>query len=149
MADGTDDPGLSGQSARSFARGVASARGGRGGIQPDAVPVKATRSQAARNGFVVFGNAVIWLLFIGIFCAAGGVVYGSRLYEAKGPLPEEKTVLIAKGSDIADTLERQGVINNTFLFSNASWMLGKSKLLKAGEYKLKAGISMREVVDVL
>jgi len=74
MADGTNDPGLSGQSARSFAR---SGRN-RAGIQLEAVPGKAPRSQAARNGFVIFGNAIIWLLFIGLFCAAGATVYGSR-----------------------------------------------------------------------
>jgi len=143
-----DGPGLFGRSTGSFARGAASGRG-RGGIEPDSMPARATRSRAARNGFVIFGNAVIWFLFLGIFCAAGSVVYGSRIYEGKGPLSEEKTVLIAKGSDIADTLQRQNVIDNTFLFSNATWVLGKSKLLKAGEYKFKAGISMREVVDVL
>ena len=148
MADGMDDPGLFGRSSGGFARGTASGRG-RGGIQPEAVPARATRSRAARNGFVVFGNAVIWFLFLGIFCAAGSAIYGSRLYEAKGPLTEEKTVLIAKGSDIADTLQRQSVIDNTFLFSNATWALGKSKLLKAGEYKFKVGISMHEVVDIL
>ena len=148
MADGMDDPGLFGRSSGGFARGTASGRG-RGGIQPEAVPARATRSRAARNGFVVFGNAVIWFLFLAIFCAAGSAIYGSRLYEAKGPLTEEKTVLIAKGSDIADTLQRQSVIDNTFLFSNATWALGKSKLLRAGEYKFKVGISMHEVVDIL
>ena len=80
------------------------------------------------------------------------VYFGSRDFESPGPLAEEKTVVIARGSgtgDIGDALEAAGVIDSSFVFTSMTRFLKTSDDLKAGEYLFKPGVSMRQVMDTL
>ncbi|PRH88337.1 endolytic transglycosylase MltG [Labrys okinawensis] len=116
-------------------------------IQPDAVAKPPTRSSAVRNPFVVAGNAVFVLLML---IAIGGY-FGLRQFTSPGPLTEAKTVYVPKGSgrdEIADSLERQGVIDSATIFTTGALMLGHSNL-KAGEYAFKPGASMYDVMNIL
>jgi UPF0755 protein len=127
-------------------------RSRREAIQTDAAGPRFTRSKSARNPFVVFGHAVISLLFLAAVLTGAGIYFGTRAFEAPGPLEQEKTVLIPRGSgttDVAETLEREGIIESPTLFSMATRLLKRSDDLKAGEYLFKPGISMRGVVDLL
>jgi UPF0755 protein len=127
-------------------------RSQREAIQTDVAGPRFTRSKSARNPFVVFGHAVISLLFLAAILAGAGVYFGTRAFESPGPLAQEKTVLIPRGSgttDVAETLEREGIIESPTLFSMATRLLKRSDDLKAGEYLFKPGISMRGVVDLL
>jgi UPF0755 protein len=69
-----------------------------------------------------------------------------------GPLTEDKTVLLTREDDdgpIADQLEKAGVIENSTLFYVMTVLDGQRSALKRGEYAFKAGLSMREVEDML
>ncbi|OCC04553.1 hypothetical protein BA190_12655 [Labrys sp. WJW] len=116
-------------------------------IQPDAVAKPPTRSSTVRNPFVVAGNAVFVLLML---IAIGGY-FGLRQFTSPGPLSEAKTVYVPKGSgrdEIADSLERQGVIDSATIFTTGALILGHSNL-KAGEYAFKPGASMYDVMNIL
>lgn len=147
MVDDRDDSGQANEGSRSFGRGAAGSRGTRNMIQPDAVAKPPTRSSAVRNPFVVAGNAVFVLLML---VAIGGY-FGLRQFTAPGPLAEAKMVYVPKGSgrdEIADSLERQGVIDSATIFTTGALILGHGNL-KAGEYAFKPGASMYDVMNIL
>lgn len=73
-------------------------------------------------------------------------------YTQKGPLTKDILLEISKGSSlglIAEKLEHENIIQDSFLFKVAAHVQGTSKDLKAGEYQIKAGISMKEVMNLL
>src|SRR6478609_759429 len=120
-------------------------RSPRAALEPEQMPPPPRRSRSARHPFVIAGNAIITLLFL---CLIGGgalYVYGRQAVEAPGPLTEDRIVNIASGgiSDIADVLQRQGVINpnRAFLtggqwqFMGAVMLMGARSDLKSGEYQ--------------
>jgi UPF0755 protein len=125
---------------------------GKPAIQPDSLPSPSSRSKAARSPLVVFGHGVISLLLLIAVVVGCAIYFGSSAFESAGPLKEEKTVLIARGSgtgDIGDTLQSQGVISSSFVFASMTRFLKTADQLKAGEYIFKPGVSMREVMDIL
>ncbi|OYZ89835.1 MAG: hypothetical protein B7Y01_03345, partial [Xanthobacter sp. 17-67-6] len=76
-------------------------------------------SHGARHPAVVIGSAIFTILLF--LTVGGGLVawYGQLKYAAPGPLLAEKNVFIPRGQgsrDIADLLERQGVVDNWLLF---------------------------------
>jgi UPF0755 protein len=147
MADDRDESQPT-ERSRSFGRDSSGLRGARNMIQPDAVPKPPNRSGAAHNPLVVFGNAIFIIL---VLVAVGGY-FGLRRFSAPGPLTAEKIVYVPKGSGIdgiADSLERQGVIDGATTFTTGIWILGHSNDLKAGEYSFKPAASMYEVMNVL
>ncbi|HZA02364.1 MAG TPA: endolytic transglycosylase MltG [Hyphomicrobiaceae bacterium] len=76
-----------------------------------------------------------------------------------GPLREAKTIVVRKGEgahEIARKLEAEGVISSQHVFIAhyvarhlASWSGGKPLQLKAGEYELQPGMSMRLIAETL
>ena len=94
-----------------------SPRSPRAALEPEQVPPPPRRSDRARNPLVVFGNAVITIVLILMIGAGGFYVYGKKMMESPGPLAEDKTVNIpprSKTREIAETLQREGVIGWTF-----------------------------------
>jgi UPF0755 protein len=150
MADENDNQPV--EPVRSTFGSRSGGRGSKPAIQPDSLPPPLLRSKAARSPLVVFGHGVISLLFLAVLVVGGAAYFGNREFNARGPLGEEKTVVIARGSgttDIGDTLETAGVIDSSFVFSSMTHFLKTSDQLKAGEYLFKPGISMREVMNTL
>jgi len=151
MADDRDSGFQAGRSRPSFG-GRSTPRSARAAIEPESVPPPPSRSARVRNPWVVFGHSVISLLFLVVILGGGALFLGTRAMEAPGPLGEEKTVLIPRGAgttDIADALEKAGVIDSPLFFATATRVLGMADGLKAGEYLFKPGVSMRGVVDIL
>ena len=73
-----------------------------------------------------------------------------RQYEEPGPLTQETRIEVPSGSSlgaIAATLEENGVINNAWLFRVAARKQGVSASLKAGEYMIPPGASIRDVLE--
>src|SRR6266567_1149249 len=92
-----------------------SPRSPRAALEPEQVPPPPKRSERARNPFVVVGNAIITVVLISMIGAGAAYVYGKQKIEAPGPLQEDKVVNIparAGMTDIADILQREGVIDN-------------------------------------
>src|ERR1700732_339211 len=92
-----------------------SPRSPRAALEPEQVPPPPKRSERARNPFVVVGNAIITIILVLLLGSAGAYYYGMQKIEARGPLVDDKVVNIpsrAGLADIADTLQREGVIDN-------------------------------------
>ena len=127
-------------------------RSPRAAIEPDRVDVPARRSRSARHPLVVIGNAVISAFVLVALAAGIALFFGKQRFEAAGPLPADRVVNIPRGSgmrDIADTLSREGVIDQPWLFIGGVLVLKAREDLKAGEYEFKAHSSMRDVVATI
>jgi peptidoglycan lytic transglycosylase G len=130
-----------------------SPRSPRAALEPEQVPPPPRRSERARNPFVIVGNAII--TFVLIMMIATGVVYyyGKQTIEAPGPLQEDKIVNIpsrAGMTDIADVLQREGVIdNNRWAFIGAVFALKARSELKPGEYAFAKRASLRDVIGTI
>ncbi len=130
-----------------------SPRSPRAALEPEQVPPPPKRSEKARNPFVIVGNAIITLLIVGMIAAGGIYVYGKQQIEAPGPLKEDKVVNIparAGMTDIADILQREGVIdNNRWAFIGSVFALKARSDLKPGEYSFQKNASLREVIGTI
>src|SRR3954452_17112714 len=130
-----------------------SPRSPRAALEPEQVPPPPKRSERARNPFVVIGNAIITILIILMIGAGTAYYYGRQLLETPGPLQEDKIVNIplrAGKRDIADALQREGVINvNPWLFIGSVFALKASSDLKPGEYSFQKHASLRDVIATI
>jgi UPF0755 protein len=130
-----------------------SPRSPRAALEPEQVPPPPKRSERARNPFVVVGNAIITLVLVLMIGVGGAYVYGKQKIEAPGPLGEDKVVNIparAGMSDIADILQREGVIdNNRWAFIGSVFALKARADLKPGEYSFLKNASLRDVIGTI
>ncbi|MGH6641530.1 MAG: endolytic transglycosylase MltG [Bradyrhizobium sp.] len=130
-----------------------SPRSPRAALEPEQVPPPPKRSERARNPFVVVGNAIITILIILMIGAGTAYYYGRQLLETAGPLQEDKIVNIPQRAgkrDIADALQREGVINvNPWLFIASVFALKASSDLKPGEYSFQKHASLRDVIATI
>lgn len=103
------------------------------------------------------GSALITLALVALVITGGLALLLGHFYERPGPLTEQRTVVIEKGSgriEIAEQLERDGIISSRWAFVANHLMRnimsgGKPLELKAGEYEIKAAASMRDVRELL
>ena len=130
-----------------------SPRSPRAALEPEQVPPPPKRSERARNPFVVVGNAVITIILVLMIGVGGGYYYGKKKIEAPGPLQEDKVVNIparAGMTDIADILQREGVIdNNRWAFIGSVFALKARSELKPGEYLFQKNASLRDVIGTI
>ena len=130
-----------------------SPRSPRAALEPEQVPPPPKRSERARNPFVVVGNAIITLILFLMIAAGGTYIYGKQKIEAPGPLQEDKVVNIptrAGVTDIADILQREGVIdNNRWAFIGSVFALRARSDLKPGEYQFQKNASLRDVISIM
>src|SRR3984885_1961131 len=130
-----------------------SPRSPRAALEPEQVPPPPKRSERPRNPFVVVGNAIITIILVLVLGSAAAYYYGMQKIEAPGPLQEEKVVNIparAGMADIADTLQREGVIdNNRWAFIGAVIALKARTELKPGEYAFQKNASLRSVIATM
>ena len=130
-----------------------SPRSPRAALEPEQVPPPPRRSERARNPFVVVGNAIITILLVGMIGTGAAYYYGRQKLEAPGPLPEDKIVNIpsrAGMADIAEVLQREGVIdNNRWAFVGAVLALKARSELKPGEYSFQRNASLRDVIGTI
>ena len=130
-----------------------SPRSPRAALEPEQLPPPPKRSKRARNPFVVVGNAIITLVLVLMIGAGGAYIYGKQKIEAPGPLQEERIVNIparAGMTDIADALQREGVIdNNRWAFIGAVLALKARSELKPGEYLFQKNASLRDIIGII
>src|SRR5882757_6323433 len=130
-----------------------SPRSPRAALEPERVPPPPKRSERARNPFVVVGNAIITIVLVLMIGAGGVYVYGRQKIEAPGPLQQDKVVNIptrAGMTDIADILQREGVIdNNRWAFIGSVFALKARSELKPGEYSFQKNASLRDVIGTM
>jgi len=129
-----------------------SPRSPRQAIEPEMAPPPPARSRQVRHPLVVVLNFFMMAGVLAVLVIGAGLYFGSIRFNAEGPLTESKSVLISRGADlesIAGLLERQNVIDSSFVFSNGVRLSKVADKLKAGEYVFEAGVSMRDVMNAL
>lgn len=118
--------------------------------EPGVPPPK--RSRHARSQTVVFLN---FLMSLAVFLALGAGVaayLGKQEFDGPGPSTEAATFVVKPGanlSDVATQLERRELISDTRVFKLGASITKTDKSLKVGEYEIKAGASMREILALL
>ncbi len=134
-------------------RSPISPRSPRAALEPEQVPPPPKRSDRARNPFVVVGNAIITLLLLAMIGGGGLYIYGKQKIEAPGPLEQDKIVNVPQRSgmsDIADILQREGVIDsNRWAFIGGVFALKARSDLKPGEYLFTKNASLRDVIGTM
>jgi UPF0755 protein len=121
-------------------------------MKPAAPPPPPTKTRRRRGGLVGTLSALFTFGLILAVVVGGSFVVLNRQAAEPGPLAIDKAVIIPPGSglaEIADVLEREGVIRNPTTFRLAGYVNGAWSALRAGEFLFKANISPREALDVL
>jgi UPF0755 protein len=127
-------------------------RSPRSALEPETVDAPARRSRSARHPLVVIGNAIFSLFVLVAIVGLAALILGKQRFETPGPLPADKIVNIPHGSgirDIADVLQREGVIDQPWVFIGGVLALKAREDLKAGEYQFSAHASLRDVVATI
>jgi UPF0755 protein len=110
-----------------------------------------TRRRRRRGGLSLMSDGfsfVLVALIAGIF----GLVSIRHVLNEPGPLRAEKIVYFPPRTDALEMmsqLEREGVIDNTFLMNATLLVENKIGKVKPGEYLFKQAVSIREVIDEL
>ncbi|MEM7565755.1 MAG: endolytic transglycosylase MltG [Pseudomonadota bacterium] len=114
-----------------------------------------------RNGFLALLGGLMSLAFIGALALGAFLYMGAGLLNAEGPLDEETVVTIPEGAGantIAAILRREGalpderiagLVDPAMLFRTAVRTKDASARLRAGEYRVPAGVSVNGLVDLL
>ena len=127
-------------------------RSPRSALEPEMVDAPARRSRSARHPLVVIGNAIFSLFVLLAVVGIAALFLGKQRFEMPGPLAADKIVNIPHGSgirDIADVLQREGVIDQPWVFVGGVLALKAREDLKAGEYQFAAHASLRDVVATI
>lgn len=112
----------------------------------------AKRSRYSRNRFVVFFNLLISFAVLGAIAAVGALWFGKYEFNATGPTTDTRTFLVKPNTGlnaISNGLEEEGIISNARVFQLGVRASGNAADLKAGEYEIKPGASMREIMDLM
>ena len=99
------------------------------------------------------GRIFLRLVVLSLILFLGGSVFSfySLLYEQSG-IPDSSVVLVEKGeslTQIARRLKKDDLISSVSVFKVAARLLGKATQLKAGEYRIPAYSSIKEILDIL
>jgi len=85
-----------------------------------------------------------------IFLIIGGVLLWQGIYLPKDLAGEEKLFLVEKGQgffQIAENLEKEGLIKNKYFFDFYVLIQGKTEKLQAGEYELSSSMGISEIAQ--
>jgi UPF0755 protein len=127
-------------------------RSPRAALEPERIPAPKRHSRRVRHPIVVIGNAIFTALIVVSIAVGAALFIGRQRFEAPGPLPEDKLVNIPRGlgiRDIADLLQREGVIDQPYVFMGGVIVLKARGELKYGEYQFSRQASVAEVVDTI
>ncbi len=92
-----------------------------------------------------------FLIFLSVLGSVAGF-WGYSQFTRPGPLDHDTTVIVPRGAalqEIANILERAGVIRNERVFVIGSRIIGDARELKAGEFRFPARLSPRTAIGIL
>jgi peptidoglycan lytic transglycosylase G len=127
-------------------------RSPRAALEPDRMPEPKRPSARARHPIVVAGSAFFTFVLLAAFAAGVAFTVGKQRFEAPGPLAEDKIVNIPQRvgvRDIADLLQREGVIDQPWVFIGSVWVRKAHGDLKYGEYLFPKQASLHDVINVI
>lgn len=122
-------------------------------LRPERVPQPPRRSRKARSQLVIFLNFIMTMVVIACVGAVIAFYYVISSYQEPGPLTNNANFVVRNGAglaEIATSLERNGIVSDAriFRYVTATYM-DDGDSLKAGEYEIKAGTSMKDVMELL
>jgi UPF0755 protein len=112
------------------------------------------KAKARRTGGGLVGG-LSWLVSLAIFGVGAlllAAIMAIVLIGAPGPSQEARTIVIERGasaSSITRQLQGEKLIENDLLFRAAALLYAGDGGLKAGEYEIPAGASIKQIVDLL
>ncbi|MBC2884601.1 endolytic transglycosylase MltG [Ochrobactrum sp. CM-21-5] len=115
-------------------------------------PPPRKRSRHARSQIVVFMNFMLSLVVLVLLGASALFYFGKLQFDSEGPLTEETTFLVKRGagiSEVSNSLENRDIVSDARIFRYGMRTLGHENDLKAGEYAIPAGATMRDVMNIL
>jgi UPF0755 protein len=121
-------------------------------LRPEAGTPPPKRSRASRSQVVVFMNFLVTLVLLVIVGAGLALYFGKQAFNEPGPSANADTFLVKPNTgvqDIADQLERRGLISDARIFRLGVRAYDNDQSLKAGEYEIKPQASMHEIMDLL
>jgi UPF0755 protein len=121
-------------------------------LEPERVPEPKRPSARARHPVVVAGSALFTLILLAALAAGLALTMGKQRFEAPGSLAQDKIVNIPRGlgvREIADLLQREGVIDQPWVFFGGVWVRKARDELKSGEYMFPRQASLRDVVNII
>ncbi|WP_439500662.1 endolytic transglycosylase MltG [Aminobacter ciceronei] len=122
-------------------------------LRPEAgTPPPSKRSRASRNQVVVFLNFMMSTAVLVILASGAALYFGKQEFGGAGPSTVPATFLVKPATgvaDIADQLERRGLISDARIFRMGVRAYGNDGSLKAGEYEIQAGASMHDIMELL
>ena len=121
-------------------------------LRPETGTPPPKRSRASRSQIVVFMNFVVSMVMLAVVAAGVGVYFGRQAFIEPGPSANGDTFLVKPKmavADIADQLERRNLISDARIFRLGVRAYGNDSALKAGEYEIKPGASMRDIMELL
>ncbi|MCV3210311.1 endolytic transglycosylase MltG [Mesorhizobium sp. YC-39] len=121
-------------------------------LRPEAGTPPPKRSRASRGQFVVFMNFVITSIMLVVLAAGVALYFGKQEFNEPGPSANGDTFPVKPNSgvqDIADQLERRGLISDARIFRLGVRAYGNDSALKAGEYEIKPRASMHDIMELL
>ncbi len=127
-------------------------RSPRAALEPERVPMPTRRSSRVRHPVVVVGNAIFTILVVISVAIGAALFFGKQRFDAPGPLTEDKVVNVPRGlgiRDIAEILQREGVIDQPYIFMGSVIALRARGELKYGEYQFSKHASIADVVDTI
>jgi UPF0755 protein len=124
----------------------------RAAIEPSEVPPPPKRSKAARSQTIVFLNGLFSLLTVLVVGLGFFAWMAKQRFDAPGPTTAPIVVVVPSAAGtaaIADLLEKKGVVSDATTFSLGVKLSDVGDKLKAGEYEISPGASMRDVLELL
>jgi UPF0755 protein len=121
-------------------------------LRPETGTPPPRRSRASRSQLVVFMNFIVSSVILLVLAAGVAVFVGKREFESVGPSRTAETFQVKPNSgliEIAEQLERRGLISDARIFRLGVRAYGSDGSLKAGEYSIGPGASMREIKELM
>jgi UPF0755 protein len=87
-----------------------------------------------------------------VLAVGAGLYFGRQAFNEPGPSASGDTILVKPSmrvAEIADQLERRGLISDSRIFRLGVRAYGNDSALKAGEYAIKPHASMRDIMDLM
>jgi UPF0755 protein len=121
-------------------------------LRPELGTPPPKRSRASRSQIVVFMNFLVSSAMLLVLAAGVAVYIGKSEFDGPGPSTATTNFMVRPNTgvvDIAEQLERRGLISDSRIFRLGVRAYGNEATLKAGEYEIQAGASMRDIMDLL
>ncbi|RUW70492.1 endolytic transglycosylase MltG, partial [Mesorhizobium sp. M1E.F.Ca.ET.063.01.1.1] len=104
-----------------------------------------------RSQVVVFLNFFLSVVILLVLASGAALYFGMQAFVEPGPSASGDTFMVKPNTgvqEIADQLERRGLVSDARIFRLGVRATGNDAALKAGEYAIKPRASMRDIMEL-